>query len=321
MKLWQKSGNFGNKATTPISICHDFTSKSFPGQIDIVIRAYNKSKLECQAMVQHINSIADVIPNIRGILLVIDSTASKGGEHDGSTAKNFNEAWQTYNTNLDLAVGHLTVEGDLHQREWTRDLNAAYVFLREHSEGDHSLLFLSSEAVMPREELSQLCDALRTHTPFVTLRDTPDALSPSMARLRRRYGGRWKDALPLLSAGYSNHMPDPDATLMVQICDRNTFCLWRGSEIRDIRGFDSFCNALGGMEDVHARRVLSNIQSTSIPDDAVVIRYYDTRLMDMTPEQIQQKKNQCTLEHKAVLRICMHDPIPTPIERQDFQIP
>jgi hypothetical protein len=218
---------------------------------------------------------------------------------------------------LDIAVGHLTVEGDPLQREWTRDLNAADAFLGAHSSQEHSLFFVSSEAVATPEELEEMSGALRTHTPFVTLRDTPDSLSAPVARLRRRYGGRWKDAVPLLTAGYAGRIPPADSLLMLQLCNRNTFCLWRGSELKYIGGFDSFCNNLGGMEDVHARRVLAKMSEEDL-SEKVVIRYQDTRMEHMSPEQQAHEAELFSREHRAVMRICMHDLVPTPVERQDF---
>lgn len=320
MPLWKRTGNFGNVVTASDAVCSDFSSKTFPGQIDLVIRAYNKTAEDCRAIVEHVRTIAETLPNLRGVLLVIDATVAQGGEDSGSTAMHFETAWKHLARDLDLVRGHITVEGDPHQREWTRDLNASYVFLREHSDKNHSLLFASSEASVPPEQMEQLCDALRTHTPFITLRDTPDALSAPMARLRRRYGGRWQDAMPLLSAGYRDRMPSPDSALMMQICDRNTFCLWRGSELSDIGGFDSFCNELGGMEDVHARRVLTALSLSEIPSNSVVIRYEDTRMRNIDDEKLLRKRKQYSEEHRAILRLCMRDPVPTPRERQDFPL-
>lgn len=318
MEFWERRGNFGNRVTATEATCRDFSSKQFLGQIDVVIRGYGKTREQCDEIVTHVTDIVGVIPNVRGVLMVIDATAAKGAESDGATAKNFYAAWAHCAADRHLAVGHLIVEGDPAQREWTRDLNAADVFLAAHSHGDHSLLFISSEASPPHEELEQMSEALRTHTPFVTLRDTPDSLSAPVARLRRRYGGRWADAMQLLAAGYGSRMPDPDALLMLQLCDRNTFCLWRGSELREIGGFDSFCNTIGGMEDVHARRVLAAAGDFTIPPDTVVIRYHDTRMDQMSPELQARKAEQFAREHSAILRICLHDLVPTPPERQDF---
>ena len=84
-------------------------------------------------------------------------------------------------------------------------------------------------------------------------------------------------------------------------------------------GFDSFCNGLGGMEDVHARRVLASLNQSSSTAGSIVVRYQDTRMLGMDEKQQQKEMELFSLEHRAVIRICMHDLVSTPIERQDFQ--